>query len=149
MSTQGAIHLYATHVCCLCIFWIRVRLLWVLEIAMDCSRHNGWNHPIRIHLTFRQTQLVEMVTWQVQHVKKQRFRFTCSSHSASEKLLAACQHWKHNITCVTANWDSHAIQTCHCDQLSQSCSAGGKIASGVYILSQGKQECIFCLTKWL
>jgi len=22
----------------------------VLEIAMDCSRHDGWNHPIRVHL---------------------------------------------------------------------------------------------------
>jgi len=31
-------------------------LLLVLEIAMNCSRHNGLNHP------FSQTQLVEMVT---------------------------------------------------------------------------------------
>jgi len=45
-------------------FWFRVTLLWVLEIAMGCSRHNGSNHP------FRQTQLVEMVMWQVQYVKK-------------------------------------------------------------------------------
>ena len=63
-------HLYATHLCCLCIFWFRVRLLWVLEIAMDCCRHNGLNH------LFSQTQLVEMVTWQVQYVKEQGFRFS-------------------------------------------------------------------------
>jgi len=34
---------------CLCIFWFRVRLLWALEIAMECSGHDGWNHPIRVH----------------------------------------------------------------------------------------------------
>jgi len=28
------------------ICWFRVRLLWVQEIAIDCSRHDGWNHPI-------------------------------------------------------------------------------------------------------
>jgi len=43
---------------------------------MDCSRHNGWNHPIRVHLTFDQTQLVEMVKWQVQYIKKQGFWFS-------------------------------------------------------------------------
>jgi len=34
----------------------------VLEIATDCGRHNGLNQPFRVHLTFSQTQLVEMVT---------------------------------------------------------------------------------------
>ena len=49
MSTQGVspLILYATRVCCLCIFWFRVRLLWVLEIAMGCSTHNRLNHPFR------------------------------------------------------------------------------------------------------
>ena len=54
---------------CLCIFWFRGRPRQVLEISMECSRHEGWNHPIRVHLAFRQTQLVEMVTWQVQYVE--------------------------------------------------------------------------------
>jgi len=36
----------------LCIFWFRVRLLWVRQS----------NHP------FSQTQLVEMVTWQVRYI---------------------------------------------------------------------------------
>jgi len=58
-------HMFA----CLCICWFRA--LWVLEITMDSSRHDGLNHPIRVHLTLRQTQLVEVVTWQVQYVKRQ------------------------------------------------------------------------------
>jgi len=35
-----------------------------------------------------------------------------------------------------------------CDQFSQSCLAGGKIAPGIYILRhKAKQECIFSLVK--
>jgi len=59
---------------------------------MDCSRHNGLNHP------FSQTHLVEMVTRQVQCVKKQGFRFSLQFTQCKEE--AACQHWKHNITCL-------------------------------------------------
>jgi len=59
-----------------------------------------------------------------------------------KKLLTTCQHRKHNITCLS-DWP---IYRCHsqlrqrscpnlsCDQFRQSCSAGGKIAPGVYIL---------------
>ena len=79
---------YTQHILaeCLCIFWFRVRLLWVLESAMECSRHNRLNRP------FSQTQLVEMVTWQVQYVKKQGLRFslqfTQCKEEAANNLLA-------------------------------------------------------------
>jgi len=46
---------------------------------MDSSRHNGLNHP------FSQTQLVEMVTWQVQYVKKQGFRFSLQFTQCKEE----------------------------------------------------------------
>ena len=111
---------------------------------MDCSRHNRLNHPFRENLNFNQTQLVEMVMWQVQYVKKQgtSLGLSYSSHSASKKLLTACQHWKHTITCLSA-WPmyrchSQLRQSCcpnlSVDRFSQPCSAGGKIAPGVYIL---------------
>jgi len=76
-----------------------------------------------------------------------------SSHNARKKLLTTCQHWKHNITCLS-DWP---IYRCHsqlrqsscpnfsCDQFSQSCSAAGKIAPGVYILPhKAKQEKLNC-----
>jgi len=54
----GSMPAYMQHMfACLYIWWFRLRLLWVLEIAMDCSRHSIWNH-LRVHLTFTQTQLV-------------------------------------------------------------------------------------------
>jgi len=68
IRTTYAQHMFA----CLCICWIRGRVLWVLEIAMEYSRRDGWNHPITIHLTFSQTQLVKVVTWQVQQYVETR-----------------------------------------------------------------------------
>jgi len=67
-------------------------------------------------VTFGQTQLVEMVMWQVQYVKKQGLSLAYSSHNPSEKLLTACQHWNQDITCLS-DWlicrcHSHAVQTC-------------------------------------
>jgi len=109
---------------------------------MKCSRHDGWNHPIRIYFTFSQTQLVEMVTWQVQYVTRQGFRFSLSSYNANEKLLTACQHSNHDITCLSDlpiyKCHSQLRQSCcpnlSCDQFSQSCSAGGKVAPEVCIV---------------
>ena len=84
-----------------------------------------------------------MVMWEVQYVKKQGFWFSLQfTQCKRKKLLTTCQHWKHNITCLS-DWP---ICRCHsqlrqsscpnwsCDQFSQSCSASGKIAPGVYIL---------------
>jgi len=146
----------ATHVCCLCIFYFRVRL-WVLEIPMDCNRHNGLNHPFRIHLTLSQTQLVEMVTWQVQHIKKQGFRFSLHfTHCKQEAVnnLPALKAWHlvyHTdpFTNVTVNWDVKLSKfVMWLVQPIMWCSAGGKIALGVYILPhKAKQECISCLIK--
>ena len=68
--------------------------------------------------------------------------YSTHNDNARNKLLTTCQHWKHNITCLS-DW---TICRCHsqmrhsscpnlsCDQFSQSCSAGGKIAPGVYTL---------------
>jgi len=61
MSTQGVSPLIRNTCLLFVHFLIRVRLLQVLEIAMDCSRHNRLNHPFRENLNFNQTQLVEMV----------------------------------------------------------------------------------------
>ena len=127
---------------------------------MDCSRRNGLNHPFRVHLTFSQTQLVELVMWQVQYIRNKGLGLAYCSHNASKKLLTACQHWKHNITCLSDwaiyRWHSQLRQSCcpnlSCDQFSQSCSAGGKVAPGVYILPhKAMQECrsMFCLIKQL
>jgi len=73
----------------LCICWFRVTLLWVLEIAMDCSTPDRQSHPIRVHLTFSQTQLVEVVTWQIQYVKRDK-GLAYSSHNANKRQLTAC-----------------------------------------------------------
>ena len=88
----GSRHTHAQHMLiCLCIYWFRVRLLWVLvQIAMEYSRHVGSKHPIRVHLAFSQTQLVEIVTWQVQYVKRQEFnlQFTQCKQEAADSLPA-------------------------------------------------------------
>jgi len=93
----------------LCICWFKVRLLWVLEIAVDCSRHDGWNHPVRIHLTLSQAQLVEMVTWQIQYVKRQGFRFSLQFTQCKQEAAKVCQHRNHDVTCLS-DW---AIYRCH------------------------------------
>jgi len=62
-----------------CAFFYLELDYWVLEIAMDCSRHNGLNHPIS------QTQLVEMVTWQAHYVKKQGLRFSLQFTQCEEE----------------------------------------------------------------
>jgi len=72
------------------------------------------------------------------------FGFAYSSHNANKKLLTACQHWNHDITCLSDcvfYWCySQLRQSCcpnlSCYKFSQSCSVGGKIALGVYILPQ-------------
>jgi len=63
-----------------------------------------------------------------------------SSHNANKKLLTACQHWNHDITCLS-DW---AIYRRHILTVTVMLSklvmwpvhptAGGKIAPGVYIL---------------
>jgi len=82
-------HMFA----CLCICWFRVRLLWVLEIAMDCSRHDRWNHPIKVHLTFSQTQLVELVTWQVQYIKRPGVHASTQCKQEAANSLPALKPW--------------------------------------------------------
>ena len=143
-------HLYATQVCCLCIFWFRVRLLWVLEIAMEYSRHNGLNHPLVKHSWLKWSR-DKYNTW-----RNKGLGLAYSSHNARKKLLTTCQHWKHNITCLS-DWPIHRCRSqlrpsrcpnLSCDQFSQTCSTGGKIAPGVYILPhKAKQACISCLIK--
>jgi len=77
---------------------------------MDCSSHNKLNHPFKAHLTFSQTQLVEMVTWQVQYVKKQGFgiQFTQCKQEAAHSLPALkaklLVHHTDPFTDVTVNW---------------------------------------------
>ena len=102
---------------CLCIFWFRVRLLWVLEIAMECSRHDGWNYPFRVHLTFSQTQMVEMVMWKVQYVKKQGFslQFTQWKQEAADSL-PALKPWRClsiKLTHLQTSQSTETVQTCH------------------------------------
>jgi len=103
-------------------FYFSVRLLWAQEIAMNCSRHNGLNHPFRVHMTFSQTRLVEMVMWQVQYVKKQGFRFSlqftqCKQKVANNlpalKALTLLVYQTDSFTDVTVNWDSQDVQACN------------------------------------
>jgi len=73
-----------------------------------------------------------------------------SSHNARKKLLTTYQHWKHNIACLS-DWliyrcYSQVVKNLSCDQFSQSCLAGGKIAPRESILPhKAQQECISCL----
>jgi len=65
---------------------------------MECNRHDGWNRPIGVHLPFSQTQLVKMVMWEVQYIKRQEFWFSlqstqCKQEAANSLSALKLQHY--------------------------------------------------------
>jgi len=85
---------YTQHVfACLCICWFRIR-------------------PIRVHLTFSQTQLAEMVTCQVQYLKRQglSLQFTqCKQEAANS--LPALKPWYYLSIRLSHLQTSQSIET--------------------------------------
>jgi len=142
MSTQG-VGLCLIRNICLYICWFRVLDYCELQKLL-CTAVGMTDETILLDYIspFSQTQLVEGVMWQVQYVKRQGFRFTlqvtqCKQEGAN--TLPALKSWHYFSIRLSHLQRSQSTETVmlpnmSCDQFSQSCLAGGKIATGVYIL---------------
>jgi len=85
----------------------------------------------------------ETRVWHTVHTMQAR---SCSQLASTESKITCPSHWP------IYRRHSQLRQSCcpnlSCDQFSQSCLAGGKIAPEMYILPHNaKQECIFYLIK--